>query len=149
MPEQPAWLRFICRSSRSGLSAADAAAAAAGAGSCVLTSLAASAGAARPLCRDYVISDPPLPSFFHSAQPVDFGRHVRLYMRGRLCFSWMHSSSFQQVKWSTASGLKSQWRKCVYVCVSWGLVLLPAVYYSAVSGRNLAACAAAAAAMDG
>lgn len=87
------------------------------AGSCVLTSLAVCAGAARPLCRDYVITDPPLPSFFHSAQPVDFGRHVRLRMRGRLCFSWMRSSSFQQVKWLTASGLKSQWRRCVYVCV--------------------------------
>lgn len=87
------------------------------AGSCVLTSLAACAGDARPLCGDYVIADPPLPPFFfHSAQPVDFGRHVRLRMRGRLCFSWMHGSSFQQVKWLTASGLKSQWRKCLCVC---------------------------------
>lgn len=55
--EQPAWLHFIRHSCSLGLGAAAP-------GSCVLTSLAVCAGAAGPLCRDYVIADPPFPSLF-------------------------------------------------------------------------------------
>lgn len=92
------------------------AAAAAAARSCVLTSLAACAGAARPLCRDYVIADPPFPSsFFFSFRTASgfWQTHASSHEGAFVFFSLMCSSSFQQVKWLTAFGTKYQWSKCV------------------------------------